>query len=128
MAKIVDHTNEVLAEIDKRIADGLIKAGLIVERRAKQICPRKTSRLARSITSEVSKNRVVIGSNVEYAPMVEMGTRPHTITPKNKKALFWPGAGHPVKVVNHPGTRPQPFLRPALIGSLRKIKKVFGAK
>jgi hypothetical protein len=35
------------------------------------------------------------------------------IVPTNKKALFWKGASHPVKKVNHPGTKAQPFLFPA---------------
>jgi phage virion morphogenesis protein len=31
-------------------------------------------------------------------------TKAHTIRPKNKRALFWPGAAHPVRSVNHPGS------------------------
>lgn len=34
------------------------------------------------------------------------------IFPKEKKALWWPGAAHPVKMVR--GQKPQPFLRDAL--------------
>jgi hypothetical protein len=36
------------------------------------------------------------------------------IVPVSAKALFWPGAAHPVKRVNHPGTRANPFLKKAL--------------
>lgn len=35
----------------------------------------------------------------------DQGTKAHTIVPKRKRALFWPGARHPVKVVRHPGTK-----------------------
>ncbi len=42
-------------------------------------------------------------SNVRYAPGLEFGTKPHVIKPRKKKALFWPGAAHPVKIVHHPG-------------------------
>lgn len=49
----------------------------------------------------------------EYGLAVEEGTRPHVIRPKGKKALYWKGAKHPVKGVRHPGTAPQPFMRPA---------------
>ena len=45
---------------------------------------------------------------------IEFGTRPHTIEPEDREALSWPGAGHPVKRVNHPGTRAQPYLRPPM--------------
>lgn len=48
----------------------------------------------------------------------EVGTRPHVIEAKNAQALFWDGARHPVKRVNHPGTEAQPHLRPALYEDL----------
>ena len=50
----------------------------------------------------------------KYAAWVEFGTEPHVIFPRTKKALFWPGADHPVRMVNHPGTRPRPYLIPAM--------------
>ena len=31
-------------------------------------------------------------------------TRPHIIVPKNRQALYWAGARHPVKKVKHPGS------------------------
>jgi hypothetical protein len=37
------------------------------------------------------------------------GTKPHTILPKTKKALWWEGAEHPVKRVSHPGTKANKF-------------------
>ncbi len=45
-------------------------------------------------------------SDVEYAKILHDGgkTPAHVIEPKNKQALFWPGAKHPVKRVNHPGS------------------------
>lgn len=49
----------------------------------------------------------------EVGGIIELGSAPHVIRAKNKKALFWEGADHPVRSVNHPGTRPRPVLRPA---------------
>ena len=43
----------------------------------------------------------------------DTGTRPHTITPRRKRALYWKGASHPVKRVNHPGTKAQGFTEKA---------------
>jgi hypothetical protein len=67
-------------------------------------------------------------SNIKYARLVEEGTRPHTIRAKNKKALYWKGAKHPVKSVNHPGSKAKPYLIPAfekekevLIKDLKKV-------
>lgn len=48
---------------------------------------------------------------VNYAIFVHEGTRPHTILPRFKKALYWAGAAHPVKKVNHPGTKGRRFLQ-----------------
>lgn len=46
--------------------------------------------------------------------ILEHGTRPHVIEPKNKQALNWPGGRHPVARVNHPGTPAYHILRRAL--------------
>ena len=50
-----------------------------------------------------------IWSGVEYALAVHEGTNPHVIEPKNKKALYWNGAKHPVRRVMHPGTQANPY-------------------
>lgn len=85
---------------------------------AKSLAPVDTGRLRSSIVAVPSGGRlrfsVMIGTNVTYATDVEYGTAPHVIVPKDKKALYWPGARHPVAKVNHPGTRAQPFMRPAV--------------
>jgi len=62
---------------------------------------------------------------VNYAPYVHEGTRAHIILPVIKKALFWKGARHPVKIVHHPGTAPRPFLLKAVESSIDRIKKFF---
>lgn len=54
-----------------------------------------------------------VGTNVEYAAVVEEGSAPHVITIKNKKVLT-DGKVFFGKSVNHPGTRARPYLRPAV--------------
>jgi hypothetical protein len=76
---------------------------------------KRTGRLRDSLRAEVHDKVLRVGSlDCNYATDVEMGTSAHVIRPTNKKALFWPGADHPVAKVNHPGTPPLPYLRPAL--------------
>lgn len=74
----------------------------------------KSGRLAASITEFSNRSQAMVGTNVIYAAIHQFGgkTRPHIILPKNGKALFWPGARHPVKSVNHPGSNipARPFL------------------
>lgn len=48
---------------------------------------------------------IYLSHGVEYGAILEEGSKPHVIKPKNKKYLYWKGAAHPVKEVNHPGTK-----------------------
>jgi hypothetical protein len=54
--------------------------------------------------------KATIGTPLDYAEAVHEGSRAHDIFPVNGKALFWPGARHPVRSVHHPGNAPNPFL------------------
>ena len=80
-----------------------------------------TGRLRASIGYSIDEGaegvKATITADVEYASFVELGTSAHTILPRNKEALFWPGASYPVAIVHHPGSKPYPFLKPALIAA-----------
>lgn len=43
----------------------------------------------------------------------DQGTKAHVIRPKQKRALAWPGGAHPVKRVNHPGTKAMHYMATA---------------
>ena len=62
----------------------------------------------------LSSDEAVIKSPAEYAKWVNDGTQPYTITPTSKKALYWEGADHPVRVVHHPGIRGRHFVEDSL--------------
>lgn len=49
-----------------------------------------------------------------YTLFVIEGTAAHEIRPSTRKALFWPGADHPVAFVHHPGTQPNDFVGRAM--------------
>jgi len=89
--------------------------------RAKTLSPVDTGRLRASIRGEFSRGwtlrpRYTVSSDVEYAAMVNDGTRPHIIRPRNAQVLRFQVNGRTVfaRVVHHPGTRPRPFLDRAL--------------
>lgn len=118
----------VRAELTK----GLTRAALVVQNLARQLVHVKTGRLRASITTEGVKASgdglsVTVGTNVVYAPFVEYGTPAHVILPVTKKALYWTGADHPVRSVNHPGSKAYPYLRPALQQSIGKINSLMAA-
>lgn len=115
--------------------------GLLAVQRAQERVPRRTGNLARTIrVAEVDvaeqRVRVVAGGTdaVGYAADVENGTRPHVIVPRRRRALAWGGArrlsgslrrgASPTNFarrVNHPGTRPRPYLRPGAEQALREV-------
>lgn len=72
--RINDHTSEFLSELEARIGIALEEIGITAEGYAKMKCPVNTGNLRNSITHVVDDKAAYIGTNVEYAPYVEMGT------------------------------------------------------
>ena len=70
-----------------QIERALEKVGLTAERNAKLACPVDTGRLRNSISHTHDKNTAYIGTNVEYAPYVEMGTKKMAARPYLKPAI-----------------------------------------
>ena len=69
-----DNSQQVLSAMEKGIKNGLEAIGLTAETYAKKATPVDTGRLRNSISHAVDGEAVYIGSNVEYAPYVELGT------------------------------------------------------
>lgn len=79
------------------------------------IAPRITGHYAGAIhVDRLPKAGYRVTAGADYAKYVEWDTRPHIIRPRVKKALFWPGAAHPVAIVRHPGTTGQHIMARAL--------------
>jgi phage gpG-like protein len=70
-----DNTEEVLSAMEKAIERGLEAIGLTAEGHAKKETPVDTGRLRNSISHAVEDRAAYIGTNVEYAPYVELGAR-----------------------------------------------------
>lgn len=98
---IEDRTEEVKSRVNAAMVEALETVGLLAEGYAKAICPVDTGRLRNSITHAVDENAVVIGSNVEYAPYIELG--------RSKQA-------------------PNGFLGPAVSSHMDQFKTVIQAK
>jgi hypothetical protein len=104
------------------------RAGMIalveeIEARGVKHTPVRTSELANSETSHVNQDGSEgrVQATAKHARYIHDGTGlygPHkkkiVILPNKKKALFWPGAKHPVKKVVQQGIRPNPFFKKAL--------------
>lgn len=100
------------------ITDALHQALLRIAERARDHvqseAPYQTGDLRASHTVQSrGPGQVEMGTNWDYALFVHEGTglygpKKQRIRPKTKKALYWPGADHPVKSVA--GQRPNPWL------------------
>lgn len=122
-------------ELRRGLERGLLRAALHVEGAAKDnVTPfTRTGRLRSSITHalDAGKLTATIGTKVSYAPHVEFGTRPHTITPKRGKVLAFPsgrtgtgrGSGSTVfaKSVKHPGFKGHRYMQRALESSRNEV-------
>ena len=69
-----DNTDEVLSALERAKNRGLEAIGLVAEGHAKKITPVDTGRLRNSISHATDDDAAYIGTNVEYAPYVELGT------------------------------------------------------
>lgn len=95
-----DNREAIANAIDRALVAALEEVGLVAEGYAKRACPVDTGRLRNSITHIVDEGtrHVIIGTNVEYAPYVELGTRHQ---------------------------KPQPFLKPAANDHYSTYKGIF---
>ena len=95
-----DNREAIANAIDRALVAALEEVGLVAEGYAKRACPVDTGRLRNSITHIVDEDGkcVIIGTNVEYAPYVELGTRRQ---------------------------KPQPFLKPAANDHYSTYKGIF---
>lgn len=120
--------DEVLEEIESLADTGELEATLgkacaLVERSAKELAPKDTGALRRSITSKVEGTEGIIYTPLEYAPYIEYGT-----------GLFAENGGRADVPWNYKddkgewhstsGIKPQPFMRPALNQNRENIIKL----
>jgi HK97 gp10 family phage protein len=127
-----------MSEIGEAIKQALERVGDLIRERAQKAAPYRTGYLHDSIHKDAVYETsggfgITVGTNIEYARYVHEGTgefgmfhTPIIIEPKNKKALFWPGARHPVKKVVQKGIKPNPFLIRGAAAAAGEIESVVG--
>lgn len=78
-----------MSDFEKAVARALTRMGMQAEGYAKDLCPVDTGRLRNSITNspDVEEKAVYIGTNVEYAGDVELGTYKQAAQPYLKPAV-----------------------------------------
>lgn len=126
-----DNTAEVLEALDNATERILTMMGIKIEKYAKALCPVGTvestgkkgyrgGTLRNSITFQVDDDSLTVGSNVEYAPYVELGTGPN-FTPPPEWEQFTSEKG---QGVGSGYVMPRPFLRPAIEGHMDEYRHI----
>lgn len=119
-------------ETERKIAQSPIKALDLFtdegEASIKRHSPFKSGTNRRSIQSDAPSEGVRrIFTTSGYGGLLEIGTglfgpKKKRIVPKTKKALWWPGARHPVaSVAGRPAT---PYMRPGLQDVMRRARNI----
>jgi hypothetical protein len=130
-------TSEFLVSLNAeltKLADDIYreaqKAGFEIVNEAKTRTPVRTGSLRAAWKTRSQKTStggwVEVSNDVKYAPDIEYGTKPHTITAVNAKVLTDGKGNFFGKTVDHPGTRPRPMLAPALAAVLPRLAAAIG--
>ena len=82
-----DNSPEVMDEFEAKIQKAFEKIGLVAEGYAKRLCPVDTGRLRNSISHSNDDIFAYVGTNVEYAAYVELGTVATRAQPYLKPAV-----------------------------------------
>lgn len=128
LQELQTYLDDLPTKIQNNIMRGALRAGArVIAVEAKSRVKKRSRRLANSLryntTRDKDRSKTVAyvraggrgrdGKRLGafYAHMVEFGTTPHVIKakPNNPVGLF----GKHIRQVQHPGTRPQPYMRPA---------------
>ncbi len=126
LARITEMLDELadVSEVKKKVG----KACALVEGVAKELAPKESGALKRSIESRVEENGSAIVGEVftplEYAPYVEFGTGLYA---ENGGRTDVPWAYEDEKtgeLIFTSGQHPQPYLRPALMANKDEILRI----
>ena len=129
--EFTSNADEVLRALDVAKRKALEIIGMKAEKYAKARCPVGTPEstgkagymggtLRNSITYQVEDDGVKIGSNVEYAPYVELGTGPFFDTPP----AWVEYDGERGSGVGTGFVRPRPYLRPAIEDHISEYNQI----
>lgn len=132
-AQFTDNSDRALNELERVKARILSTIGMKAERYAKKLCPVGTAestgkkgyrggtlRDSINFRVNVTTDTLEVGSNVEYAPYVELGTGPHFVPPPEWER-FETEKG---KGVGKAYVKPRPFIRPAIEEHRDEYKKI----
>lgn len=130
--------DDLLKTLPKKLERNVMRAalragGVVLREEARRQAPVDDGVLRKSIRISTRSQRGSLYASVKagskkafYAHMVEFGTRPHKIKAKPQSALDV--NGNPRRDVDHPGSQPHAFMRPAADLAFQEAIKAFDRK
>ena len=121
---IESHVEDIKGKVKEAVERGLEMCGMRATDYAKRECPVDTGTLRNSITyaMEHDGNAVQIGTNVEYAVYVEMGTGKYVEGGRDTPWFYEDENGNWHKTEGQP---PKPYLKPALQDHADEYRRLF---
>ena len=121
--QFTDNSKEVLEAMQQAAVRALEKCGLTAEGYAKKLCPVDTGNLRNSITHTVDEEEpaAYIGSNVEYAAYVELGTGKYVSGGRPTPWVYQDEKGNWHRT--H-GQKAQSYLKPAVADHANTYRKI----
>mgnify|MGYP001434200364 CR=1 FL=1 len=116
VAKLAEALRRSGADADATTDEVLVKSANYLLTEMEVRVPVKSGALRNSLGVRREGDRFIIGPTAKHAAYVEFDTKPHVIKPKNPDGVLAFRVGGKMvfaKSVNHPGTKAQPFVRPA---------------
>ncbi|RYF64041.1 MAG: HK97 gp10 family phage protein, partial [Comamonadaceae bacterium] len=117
LAELNQFLSQLPAKVEANVLRGALRAGAnVVADEVKTQAPVATGELRDSFKVRTSSRKGVamatVRTKVFYARFIEFGVAAHKIVGKANGVLRF--GDTTVRVVDHPGIRPRPFMRPAL--------------
>ena len=119
---LIADAKKVGGDMPNMLYRAMVNSTTLVQNKAREIrvgsFKNQTGTLRRAIQRRVesaARGLIFIDDSANYGYWVEFGSNPHTIYPKRGKMLKFKVGGKDVfaRKVNHPGSKPYPFMEPA---------------
>jgi phage gpG-like protein len=121
--KFESHLSYVQSATEKQLAKAAEIIGGMAESYAKKSCPKDTGNLQNSITHNFEKNVIMVGTNVTYAPYVELGTGVHA-SGGGGRQTSWRYQDRKGNWHTTNGMPARPYLRPSIENHISEYKAV----
>ena len=126
-----NNIDQILSAVDITCERALVAIGIKAQDYATNLAPTGSPEttgkkgyvggtLQQSIQYKANNETMTLGSDVEYAPYVELGTGPNFVAPPEWEEFDVP----PAKGIGHGYVRPRPFIAPAIADHLPEYEEI----